>query len=545
MCQVASDTILRALLRKQLIMKQKKGGRGLLIILVGLIILGAGGYFLYTSLITKTDFAPLSSFKKTTVEAPVLETDLAQTTLITPEDGGVIRAIDSSGLVSILRVPKGAVNSDTEITLTPIKRGDGTLESGVAVEPSELTFKKPVTLSFNWYLSEDKKYENRPYVLNLDTERDAVVLSPLQRALVVKNFLPTLITNGGVYGISDDAELEIEAAQNALAESNTPLVHLNAGLVLREHNKLSSKDAATIEKITVALKEQEEPDINELYVAVMLEENAKKTTSLVPRAHAYGLLDGYLQFRCNYEDTTYEDAIIAMTAAAHLRYTDVEETCKTRAIELLIERANLVDADKNRPLIDAVEVLQQMQMLGLTDENSPGAAVAERLHNDVQASLHRLNPDLSDAPESGTARDNTASTDPLLKHNSTIIQEMIGIQLSRFIGLESFDEAGLKNFAEKMHTNVSNLNTVVGAMCDIDEAMPYFREVGAQIGLIEEFDKRCGKIQSGEVQNVLDRWKLDTNEMAEGVDAVQKGQTPNSNAEDFSVLESMLDRLEQ
>lgn len=521
----------------------KKGHRGLIVGFIIVLLIACVGYIAYQYISNGTVNTPLQFAK--TVSEPIQAEDLAQSALITKEQGGVIRTIDAVGNVAILKVPKGAVLKDTKITLTPFETSATGFNQGVHITPEDIVFEKPVVLSFNWYLSEKKIYTKRPFVAKYNPTSKSTELTPIQRALVVRNYLPSLVTQGGWYGVSDDGELEVAAAREVLTSSEDTLALLNAGLTLAEHNKLSKSETDATRSLAEEVTNQEEPDMNQLYLSVVFSEMQNDTALTIPRAYAYGLFDGYLQFRCNLEETTYEDAMIAMDTATKLGYTDVVETCKEKATKLLIKRANLVDTQKDRPLIDAVEVLQQMQMLGLTDTHSPGAAVAQRLNDDVQASLHRLAPDMVDAPDSGTAREKRASTDPLIKHNSTLVQEMIGVQALRFIGLESFDEAGWKRLGDTVHTQMSGLNMVADELCDLDNIWPLFNEVKKQFDRTGEYDKRCKTVESGQLQQVIDRWEVDVDEYAEGVDAVQKNKKPDSSWNDYSILERMTNALEQ
>ncbi len=501
------------------------GGRKKIFIGIGVILVVGAVWFLYQSYSSGALQSPSKAISK--ISEPALHEGLAQSARITATEGGIVRAVDENGIVTVLKVPAGALAVDTEITLTPLKPSTTGLRSGVKVEPENIAFTKPVTLSFNWRLAESKAYKTRPYVLSYHSDTGEIGLAATQRALVVKNYMPGLITTGGWYGVSDDATLGTAAAKETLSQGDDRLTTLDAGLT--NLTDLTAKETKLLKEEVALVLNQEEPELNELYLAIKLEESLSDSVSLISKAHAYELFDGYLQFRCNLPQTTYEDAMIAMQAAAAGGYTAVEETCRIRAEKLLLERARLVDREADRPLIDAVEVLQQMQALGLDDTGSAGAEIASRLSDDIIASLT-----LDDS--TGRVREDTASTDPLLRHNSTVIMEMLGVGVTSMVGIESFDEAGLKKFGDTMGGNMDKMVQFGDGLCDLLDD-PLFASARSQPEVVEN----CEKIKSGRVQKGVDQWRIEVDEYAEGIDAIQRGGEAEEGWDDFSEADRYLE----
>ncbi len=522
-------------------MTQKKG----VWIIVGLIIivlLGTVGYLWKRGLF---DAVVPDALQGTSVPEPQPKNELTQSARITPEEGGIIRAVDPLGVAFVLRVPPGAVKEDVEVRMTPFMPQVDGVNYGVSIEPATLIFEKSVTLGINWYLAgklgHDNPYTATPFSVRI--EGSEVDFVPLDKAAVTKNYVPILITGGGLYGLSSDIKLARKAAQKTFSESEDRFTRLYAGLSLVRQDALSRNDTAILEADIAAIQTEENPPIREVYTSVLLEEKLSAQAGMVPRAYAYGLLDGYLKFRCNLEESTYEDVLNAMVVAAHRGYADVEETCRQRVEELLLERAHEIDRDTNRPLVDAIEVLQQMQLLGLDD--GAGADVAKRLSDDVLASLEKYLESQGQTPSEenteGRVRENSPSDDPLIKGNSTLMEEMIGVHVLPFIGIQAFDENSFKEFGARTH---QQMNQFIGLGKELCNLIDEFKAMGIS-GVGNVGTKECQKVRSGKMEEGMDVWKEQVDEYAEGVGAVQEGDTPNSNWDDLSPLESFQRFLEQ
>jgi len=512
-------------------MEQKKS-KWIVIVLVAVVVLGAATYVWKQGWFNA--MAP-ASMQATKVERPEIKSELAQSALITPEEGGVIRAVDPLGVAFVLRVPPQAVTEEVEITVTPfMPKGDG-VNYGVSIEPANLVFEKTVTIGVNWYLAgklgHKNPYSATPFAVRIDGSKADFV--PIDKVTVSTNYVPVLVTGGGEYGISDDVNLARKAAEKTFKESDDRFARMYAGLSLSRQGALAKSDATILEADIAAVRTEENPPVREVYVSLLLENGLSKMSGFIPRAHAYGLLDGYLQFRCNLKESTYEDVLTAMIIAANAGYSDVEQVCKARAEELLLERANLIDRDPNRPLIDAVEVLQQMQLLGMDNDGHAGAEVAQRLSDDVVISIEKylqtLGQDPTDEEMTGRVREHRPSDDKLIKGNSTLMQEMIGVHLLPVIGINAFDESSLKEFGARTRQQMDAFIGIGYASCDLIDALGGGGDASIQ--------KECQKIRSGMFEKGMDQWKTEVDEYAEGVGDIQKGETPNSNWNDLTPLE--------
>lgn len=481
------------------------------------------------------DFAP-----------PELQSDLQQTVTVTPEKGAVLRTVDAYGVASVLRIPPGAVANPIEITMTPFASGGVDFHYGIEIAPN-ITFEKPVNLSFNWFLAKNLSHPNRyktlPYVVMYDPLELLIV--PLDKAVVADNFLPAIITRGGVYAVTDVPAAVKLAAKTSLSGEYSVLEQLQGALALQSLGEINSAEKKIGKNVLETVLSKEEPDPRELYLALLLEKLwTGKETAFIHKAIAYGLFDGYLQYRCELKESTYEEVRNAMLAAAERGYDDVVKTCKREAEDRLLKRANEVDKDPNRPLIDAVEVLQQMQLFGLDDAGGRGAAVAARLEADIIASLNsyaRARGQSDTEVTDGRVRKNTASTDPLLKGNADLTKEMFGVSVLPLIGIDSFDEAGLKQFGKTMQEQIGGLNMITEAMCDVTDIMT--KEI---LGYTDPYlEERCQMIRNGEVLEAADVLQQDVDEMAEGVGAIQSGNDPNSNWNDYTPSERAVERLER
>lgn len=511
---------------------QSKNTTWIIVGLVVVVMFGGVAYAWQQGWLNTVAPASLQSVK---VGEPEIKAELGQSVLITPEEGGVIRAVDALGVAFVLRVPPQAVTEEVEVTLTPfVPKADG-VNYGVSIQPADLVFRKPVTLGVNWYLAgklgHNKPYSSTPFSVRIEGSK--VDFVPLDKVVVSKNYLPILISGGGDYGVSDDVKLARKAAEKTFADSDDRFARMYAGLSLSRQDALGKSDWAALEVDIAAVKVEENPPVREVYTALLLEDQASKMSGFIPRAHAYGLLDGYLQFRCNLKESTYEDVLNAMIIAAHSGLSEIEALCKARAEALLLERANLVDGDPSRPLIDAVEVLQQMQLLGMDNEGEAGAEVAQRLNDDVTASLESYLVSLGQTPSDeemdGRVRAHRPSEDKLIKGNSTLMQEMFGLSLLPVIGINAFDKNSFKQFGETAHQQMNAFVDLTRGLCDMMD------ELGA--GDDPNLRKECEKVKSDMMKDGLDQWKVEVNEYAEGIDDVQRGATPDSNWSDMSPLE--------
>ncbi|HZW04607.1 MAG TPA: hypothetical protein VFF68_11815, partial [Anaerolineaceae bacterium] len=84
---------------------------------------------------------------------PELDTADAVYALV-PQKGGEIRLTLANGLAFTLTIPEGALMSDQEVTMTPIRQIEGLplsggLVAGVQLEPDGTLFMKPVTLTIH------------------------------------------------------------------------------------------------------------------------------------------------------------------------------------------------------------------------------------------------------------------------------------------------------------------------------------------------------------------------------------------------------------
>jgi len=184
-----------------------------------------------------------------------------------------------------------------------------------------------------------------------------------------------------------------------------------------------------------------------------------------------------------------------------------------------------------------------MQLWGRDDAGSRGAAVAKRLEQDIIATLEDYSTarQLSDIEVTdGRVRPNTPSSDPLIKGNSKLAEEMFGVSVMPLIGIDSFDEAGLKRFGARMEQQMDGLIMITDAMCDV--SMLLGQEV---LGYVDpQVQKHCDKIKSGVASDAVDALGQDIDEMAEGVGATQAGETPNENWDDYTPSEEAVERLE-
>jgi hypothetical protein len=238
-----------------------------------------------------------------------------------------------------------------------------------------------------------------------------------------------------------------------------------------------------------------------------------------------------------------------MKTAQQLSYDDVAQVCLERAHELLIERGKVVNGDKSRPLIDAVEVLQQMQLIG-TDELPQAKDVVKKLSDDISASFAAYTTG-TEAGQEGDVRSRGASADPLLKHNSRLMEEMLGVTALRAIGVDSFDEKGLKEFGDRMLEQTEMFVVVGEAACDL---MPVLEEMlGSSVDEIyanmgggvdaQKISKSCADVKSGKLNQALDMWETEVDELAEGVGDIQAGKDPNENWDDTSKLDAFMKQL--
>lgn len=471
--------------------------------------------------------------------------EFAQKVIVTPEEGALLRTADDAGVVMTLSIPPGAVSEVIELTVTPIIPNENGLQHGLVITPSEIVFSKPVTLSYNWYFANQLKgttidAESMVAMKFLRQDQTVRVVS-LLHPMTTNTYLPVSIYETGWYGVSDNSTLQGVAAERTLKSGESTSAMLEAGLVLFKLNDIRSSEKKIVQSEIDTVFDQSEPDLHELALASKLNTLVGNKLSIVTKAYAYGSFDGYLQFRCNHPDTDYEDAMMAMDIALNMGYSSVVDTCLERAKEILLVEAQKVDNDPSRPTIDTLEVLIQMQLLGLDDGGGEGAKIAERLSDDLIATADAKYAALGQEPDKslkGRVRPD-GSKSPLEDGETTLIFEMLGVGMSNFMGIKAWDKSSLNEFADEMHENMSILLEISDEMCDTILYDPDYKAVLADLDFINESDlapviEDCKKVQAGDLQRGLDQWEVEMGEYAEGVDSTQRGKKPQEGWDDFS-----------
>ncbi len=520
----------------------------IIILLLAVVVLGGGYWLVSSQLITAPSFVTSLLPGSDRIAAPSLDSERAATATISATEGGKIRVLDDAGVVMTITIPKDSLAADTEITVTPFHYSTTSpMTHGVTISPADLVLRTPATLSFDWNMITDlagKKstISKRPDVVLYDETTGMVTLAAISPATLAPNYVPVTITNAGSYGVSVDTETITNAALATLEAEKQTLSQLAASITLANQDAHTSKTTAQAAALRDQVLEQAEPSLYELELAVILDEKLKQPISLINRAVAYGLTDGYLQLRCNQDFTTYEEALIGATVAQRLGYDEVFETCRARAEKILMAMAEEVVADKTRPIIDVIEIKTQMELLGL-DDSGRGKVLAESMTNDIVATQEALNRqaggDKGD-DQGGTARNLGRSRPPLTGNDTNLPAELFAIQFLPLLGINAYDEESWKQFGDNGSNMMNNMVMAGREMC------PALRQLAAEMGmpLPPEFEENCGKIESDKMLEGIEVWEREVDEYAEGVTDVQNNQTPDSSMTEMSELEAFNEWLE-
>lgn len=454
-----------------------------------------------------------------TITKPEVDVGRGRQLTVKPEKDYLIQVFDGQKVVANLNIPKGAVNKPTTVEVMPFIYDKKALSPtlGVLVSPGNISFLKPVTLSFDLSRSSFRndapesvsasaaRVTGKSQVLFLD--KDATSLTPtlVLRSSETSTHLSAMILTGGAYVFSLDGADQVNWARKALSQDDTnALVVLESASVLLNNNqKLSAKEQDRVEFVIDSMIAKRDDFPIEASVAYSVQKKLNESsTSLVETVYAQAAIRQYYETLCKFRGGDIETYLAIATSAEIFGYSDIGEKCIIAAKNEVIRQGRQYLANSNNPA-ELVAFLSKVQLVGVDVESNLDENLlakirdisilrANELLSDPNATATQLAKALQDASNYGAPEDviNKLSdkilekieqgdipkpSDPSPSPGTQDDEEMglvarvslgaIGIALWQGLGLESFDQAGIQNWVDKAVAGGRELEQVVAAAC--------------------------------------------------------------------------------
>lgn len=465
------------------------------------------------------------------VDYPAVDARLGQTVMVSPWQDQTVRMVDGNGVMMAIEIPAGAVSESTEISLVALESNvdSGVPSSGVMITPVDIEFQKPVVVSFNYRFTTDivDVASRRAQVYRIEDRNLRPVL--VMQAIQTETALSAIVNQGGVYVWDLSGSGGSYWASKAMDSSDLRDTEVLAAAMtyVNRDKKWESKYDSKVEKVVEEILSEDEPSLHMLYAAILIDEYREKL-SWIPTAFASGNFDDYLLFRCNVEGSSYADLVAAMVISAHMGNDSLSEICRVKAEEKITSEAEALLNNPNSTIGELVEVAQQMDLIGAGDTEQ-GSVLRDVINEEVDKAIEKAveeankeaGNEYEDDPDNDNARDFGEAVDRDM--STTLLPELLGVGLAKFVGIESWDEQGFKNFAIKMEKQLGGLTQFGAGMCEL------FKEPDFGGGIPPELQEECEYLQSGDAQEDVGTWKSDVDEFAEGIGDIQQGNEPNSN----------------
>ncbi len=374
---------------------------------VGLVLLGAGGYFAYQKFFKKHPAPAVGEIKPVN---PTFDMIHGKTIRATAASGGSVSIYDANKVGTLVEIPAGALEKDAEIKIIPIKKTGGDI-SGVAIFPENTRFKKPVGLTFDYSLSSfknDKAPENAmgtdirtsgsSHIYRYNTVSTSFVPQLVNRSTETKRMITAEVMSGGIYNYVLDDKKEVDRANYALSfKDQTVQTTLEAANSLFANHKTVTGDAKNLLKSAIVrVKANKTPDILELSAALAADKSLSKQRSfLIERAHADAYA-GYLETICKDPSVGLDQVLSAWKTAQMAGYNSASENCKTRVQNDVAKRVNALLDQPDPSYVDLLKASQDVELVGLDDKFD--AAIAKKRHDKAVREAQELLKDPSVDP---------------------------------------------------------------------------------------------------------------------------------------------------
>ncbi|MBI4032245.1 hypothetical protein HY374_00895 [Candidatus Berkelbacteria bacterium] len=450
---------------------------------------------------------------------PALDAGHGRQAKVAAKDGGTISVVDSEKVRITLDVPPGALAADTTVQLIPLFANTNVAHptNGVMISPGNLAFTKPATLTFD--LAQSGQRSDAPnnfglstvrltgssQVLLMDDKADTLTPMLVSRPAEINSLIPARIASGGVFVWDvQDTNAPSYARQALTAKQIHPLVALEAGSrLLGSGQKLSKAEATALTRAVKGVLAATDPAGPEFFAAVALNKQHKigQATSVITPAYAADLSRGYFETRCKDRSLSLNDYLTTAQTAQLLGHDDLAETCLTAAKNIVAEESEALLGNANPDPIQLIIQLQRVQILGLDDESNLDDRLLETAQTQVTKEgrevLNDPNASAIDVAKALQKMQAIGSNDATveaglgakLEQLGTVDVEpidlegehedlipgfdmaVIGLPLAQFFGLDSFDEAGIKDWTNEWLAKEDEFKAFGEAICSLPAAL--------------------------------------------------------------------------
>lgn len=354
----------------------------MLIVLIAVVAAGliAGGIFYYKKKTAKRN-AEAKVGEMNPIN-PVFDMIHGRTVKVTVKEGGAGSVFDNDKVGMLVTIPAEAIDKDMEIKIIPIKKKNKDDIAGITILPENIQFKKPVTLAFDYSLS-DIKNDLAPangmgveantsgsHIYRYNLVSTSFMPALVNRSAETKTFLSAEIISGGIYCFVLNDKDESARSQYALKQKKQSVqVALESGRTLLKNNiKIENEEKELLLNAVNRVKAVKTPDINELNAALSVEKAlGSQKSALVEKAKA-DTYSGYLETRCK-DPATGADELLSVWKTAQLAGADAAaENCRVRIQNIVAERVNKLLDQPDPTYIQLLKAHQDVILVGLEDQ---------------------------------------------------------------------------------------------------------------------------------------------------------------------------------
>lgn len=521
---------------------------------------------------------------------------------INPQQDTLVQVIDIHNVIITLEIPKGALPTQT-IRAIPYLYDPKIDSPGLQItsDTGPLSLKIPLTLSFD--LSRSSLINNAPKTVNTalvrTTGKSQVLLmnektSLATPMLVIRSsetgkFVAARIISAGNYMLTLDGKNQITNARKALdaTETNSLVVLESASTLLFNNKKLSSVERKRVTITVEQILANQNVSPIEYFAASALQKQILQKTSLnfsIRQAYAAESSQGYLEYKCKLRNLGIQEYLSAAKTADLLGYAGIKDACLTAATNLVVKNSKAVLNDRFATVQEVLSAARDADLFGLEDLSAPLKEKAKHLV-DLQAQDVLNNADVSSPAEiaralakeqalgndTRTAQQLESKLEDVAKNGTVppaekvdpndlagpkdivppeFDQAIIGLEMAKAFGLESFDSQGIRNLTQKYEAYGEEAKKFSVALCDVLHTSEFQQELqvlsegaGSEMGsLSQQVNENCNNV-GGKMDDLIRELHTKGEEAADEVGSVQSQdyQTPDYSPQD----QPSLDTIEQ
>jgi len=343
-------------------------------IIIGVILIAGGVLFLRSK--QGNNVAVKTSIKSALENSDKKDLRRAIVAVIDPAKDSSIDVVTDKKVVINLEFPKGVFKQTHKLAIVPYSSSDPANPVKLLIYPQNLSFRKPVTVTFDLsrspfrtdgpeFIGSNGRVTGNSQVLFTDKVTSHPIPALISRSTETSRIVTARILGTGLYSLTTNGGQKVEYARAALSSRNSDILTIleSASVLVFNNEKLSAKEKNIAFKAISSIKSKPKSSAYDMYPAFALShEFAGKKTSFrfVTQVEAAGdPCEDYLKFSCGDSKNANNPAILAVLAnTAKLGgYADVEKKCMDHARTLI--------AEKNRELLSGnptrAQLLAQMR----------------------------------------------------------------------------------------------------------------------------------------------------------------------------------------